>query len=127
MEERGRGTVNHEDSGKGDAPPQTRGDRTWRVVLAPLDPRGNPIRTPADRRWLWLLSREIGTSGDEETWRLIRDLNSYLSETCVHHWLPYDADEYMPAHRQCLWCNLITGPAGPSEQAGTRDDATEGA
>jgi hypothetical protein len=125
-EERRKGTVNHEDSSKDDALPQTWGDRAWRAILAPLDPHGNPIETPADRRWLWLLAREIDTSGDEETWRLVRDLNSYLSGTCVHHWLSYGADEYMPAHRQCLWCNLITSPAGPGEQGGAQDDATEG-
>ena len=117
--------MNHEGKGKDDAPPQSRGDRAGRLVLAPLDPHGNPIQTPTDRRWLWLLAREIDTSGNEETWRLVRDLKSYLNGTCVHHWLSYDGDDYLPAHRQCLWCDQLAAPE-PGEQAGTQDHATEG-
>ena len=118
--------MNHETGGKDGTPPQPWGDRAGQVVLAPLDPHGNPIATPADRRWLWLAAVEMGSSSDKELWPLAAALDSYLGETCEHHWLSYDADEYMPAHRQCLWCHRFTGPAEPGEQPGAQDHTAEG-
>jgi hypothetical protein len=119
--------VNHEPSRKDAASPQTWRDRAGRSVLDPNDPRGNPIQTPTDRRWLWRLAREIDTSRNEQMWQLVRDLNSYLTKTCVHHWMSYSGDEYMPAHRQCLWCDLLADPDEPGKQAGTQDHGREGA
>lgn len=95
-------------------PPQTWRDRAGTIVLSPADPHGQPIATPADRRWLWRVARQLTvTAPDAEVRQLAADLHRYLSETCEHHWLSHAAGEYLPAHRQCLWCSKITAPAGP--------------
>jgi hypothetical protein len=93
---------------------QTWRDQAGRIVLDLGDPRGQPIETPADRRWLWRIASQLTVTGiSGELWQLAGDLHGYLAETCEHHWLSYDSDEYLPAHRQCLWCKKITAPAEP--------------
>lgn len=80
-------------------------ENAGRALLDPNDPRGEPLTTPLDRRWLWRIESMLTVSGTTETHRTMqRDLRAYLNETCEHHWLPYDGDDQVPAHRQCLWC-----------------------
>ena len=93
-------------------------NRAPRSVLDPLDPGGEPITTPADRRWLWRLEGDLAVSATNDTLRqLARDLSAYLHETCEHHWRDYEASTWdhpdvaegdvIPAHRQCLWCSDV--------------------
>lgn len=108
-------------NGQSPAPPQTWRDRAGRIVLDPADPHSQPIETPADRRWLWRISHGLDVSATSEALaQLADDVHAYLAETCEHHWLSYEADEYLPAHRQCLWCKKITAPAEPGTRKGNR-------
>jgi hypothetical protein len=89
-------------------------ERAGRIVLDPRDPRGNPLTTPADRRWLWRIGNTLaGSAGTDELRQLAADLRGYLDETCEHHDLHYDGGEDYPPHDQCLWCGEVglTGDA----------------
>lgn len=80
-------------------------DRAGRIILDPNGPSGQPISTPADRRWLWRIEGFLAVMANTGLQRaLARDLRQYLNETCEHHWHDCAADEVIPAHRQCLWC-----------------------
>jgi len=86
-------------------PGQTWRERAGRVILDPNDARGNPVATPTDRRWLWRIEGDLAVSAATDAQRqLAADLRAYLIETCEHHLLPYDGDEDIPPHTQCLWC-----------------------
>ena len=89
-------------------------ERAGRIVLDPNDEDGNPVATPADRRWLWRIEGLLGVSATNDTQRqLAADLYAYLAETCEHHWRHYDGDDTFPPHDQCLWCCevVFTGEA----------------
>jgi len=88
-------------------------ERAGRIVLDPEDPRGMPLETPADRRWLWRIEGALAVSAANDTLKqLSADLYAYLAETCGHHWLHSDdsgepgGGDFGP-HRQCLWCNEV--------------------
>jgi hypothetical protein len=93
---------------------------TWRTrmprgVLDPRCPHGEPVTTPADRRMLWHLEGLIAVAATSDMLRQAAiDLRAYLDETCEHHWHDYEGDDVIPAHRQCLWCDLAE-PPGPDD------------
>lgn len=84
-----------------------------RSLLDPLDPRGAPLPTPLDRRWLWRVEQRLSQYGTGQLGDLARDLGQYLRETCEHHWLDYTdccdppGDGCLPPHRLCLWCQTF--------------------
>lgn len=85
-------------------------------------PRGEPCFTTSDRRWLWHLegSIAVGAPMGSVLEQVGRDLSAYLHETCEHHWNEYEAEDCIPAHRQCLWCSQVDwwhGPVGISGAA----------
>jgi hypothetical protein len=94
-------------SGKtGLEPGQTWRERAGRIILDPEDSRGNPVTAPADRRWLHRIEGALAVSATTGAQRqLAADLHAYLAETCEHHLVPYDGDEDIPPHTQCLWCD----------------------
>jgi len=95
-------------------PGETWRDRAGRIVLDPEDHRGNPLPTPADRRWLWRIEGTLAVSATNDiTRQLAADLYAYLAETCEHHMLHSEADEDFAALDQCLWCSTVefTGDA----------------
>lgn len=65
--------------------------------------------TDMDRRWLWLLEAALAVEAPtgSDLAQVAYDLKQYLHETCEHHWHGFDADAYLPAHRQCLYCNHV--------------------
>ena len=70
--------------------------------------QGDPDETSVDRRWLWRLEGFLAVSGTTDLQRQMgRDLAEYLFETCEHHWHEAAAENDIPAHRQCLWCNEV--------------------
>jgi hypothetical protein len=97
-------------SGKtGIEPGETWRERAGRIVLDPQDPHGDPLPTPADRRWLWRIRNTLAVSATNDAQRqLAADLRAYLDETCEHHMLHYDGDEAFAPHDQCLWCSEVT-------------------
>jgi hypothetical protein len=89
----------------GTSPGETWRQRAGRIVLDPRDPHGNPLPTPADRRWLWQVERALAASaGNSGLQQLGADLYDYLTETCEHHWLHYEGDGGSLRHEQCMWC-----------------------
>lgn len=96
---------------------------TWRQragsgVLDPNDPRGNPLATPTDRRWLWQIENQLAVSATNDTLRqLAADLRWYLAETCEHHYLHYEGDEEFATYDQCLWCNEVVFKGDAANQA----------
>lgn len=83
-------------------------ERAGRIVLDPLDPEGNELATPKDRRWLWRVESFLAVNATtEEQRRLASDLHAYLNVTCEHHWMNREAEQHIEAHRQCLWCNHV--------------------
>jgi hypothetical protein len=83
-------------------------DRVGSIVLDPNDPHGQPLPTPADRRWLHLIESRLAVSaGTPELRQLAADLHAYLNETCVHHWLYSEGDDMFAPHEQCLWCSAV--------------------
>lgn len=83
-------------------------ERAGRIVLDPEDPRGSPLETPADRRWLHRVEGLLAVAATNDTLKQLgADLYAYLAETCDHHYLPYDGDELFPPHKQCMWCNEV--------------------
>lgn len=90
-------------------PGETWRTRAGRIVLDQEDPRGMPLDTPLDRRWLWRIEHELGVSAANDTLRQLgADLYAYLTETCRHHWLRSAGDESVGAHEQCMWCGTVT-------------------
>jgi hypothetical protein len=86
-------------------PGRTWRERAGRGVLDPEDPRGDPLATPTDRRWLWRIQGTLSVSAVNGTQRqLAADLYAYLAETCEHHYLHSEGDGDFEPHRQCLWC-----------------------
>lgn len=94
-------------------PGSTWRDRAGLLILDPEDPRGDPIETPTDRRWLHRIEGFLSVSATNETQRQVAaDLRAYLYETCAHHWLHYSgSDDEIPEHWQCL-CGAarLSGP-----------------
>jgi hypothetical protein len=88
-------------------PGSTWRDRAGLVVLDPNDPRGNPLPTPTDRRWLHRIQSQLTSAPTLELRQLAADLHAYLDETCVHHWLHSEGDEDFGALDQCLWCSVV--------------------
>jgi hypothetical protein len=75
------------------------------ALLSPTGPRGEPIKTSQDRRWLWHVEGFLAVSGTTPAQHLLgRKIRAYLNETCEHHWLDYKGDADIPAHLQCMWC-----------------------
>jgi hypothetical protein len=90
----------------GTVPGESWRERAGLIVLDPNDPHGNPIPTPADRRWLWRIEGFLGVQATNDAQRqLAADLRAYLSETCGHHMTHHEGDETFAGHSQCLWCN----------------------
>lgn len=88
-------------------------DRAPAMLKSMDGPDGEPIPTPLDRRWLWRLEMFLAVSGTTDTHRaMARDLREYLTETCEHVWQGYEAEDDLPAHRQCLWCNDVQWEGG---------------
>jgi len=88
---------------------QTWRERAGRIVLDPLDAHGEPVATPADRRWLWRIEGLLAVSAtNDEQRQLAADLYAYLAETCGHHLRHYDGDSEIPEHDQCMWCCEVT-------------------
>jgi len=90
-----------------------------RGVVDPACPSGHRIETPTDHRLLWHLENEISAYATTEVdHQLARRLREYLNATCQHHWHYSEADEDYPAHRQCLWCNVVQQPGEYDQSAG---------
>lgn len=89
-------------------------ERAGRIILDPNDAHGEPVTTPADRRWLWKLESVLAVAATNDTLRqLAADLYAYLHETCEHHMHHFGGDETFPEHDQCMWCDevVFTGEA----------------
>jgi hypothetical protein len=92
-------------------------ERAGRGVLDPEDPRGNPLATPADRRWLWRVEGTLSVSAVNGTQRqLAADLYAYLTETCEHHYLHSEGDGDFEPHDQCLWCSEVEFTGGAANK-----------
>lgn len=81
-----------------------------RGVADPFCPSGHrlDVDTSTDHRLLWHIEGELSVLGGTERLRqLTSRLREYLNATCQHHWHEYEAEDDMPAHRQCLWCNAV--------------------
>lgn len=94
-------------------PGETWRERAGSIVLDPNDPNGDPLSTPADRRWLWRIEGALAVSATNDTLRQLgMDLRHYLAETCEHHMRHYDGEDDL-SYSQCLWCSdvVFTGEA----------------
>jgi hypothetical protein len=79
-------------------------------IFADHDLDGLPIVTSTDHRMLWhMRDYMLGATLTPYLQDLYRFLCDYLNATCQHHWREYwpTAEDYLPPHRQCLWCNGI--------------------
>ena len=88
--------------------------RNWRdnapasLLDSFTDADGAPCLTTLDRRWLWRLEQHLVVCGTTQYHRdMAADLRQYLNETCAHHWRIWAGDEYIEAHRQCVWCTEV--------------------
>jgi len=98
-------------------PPGTWRDRAPRSILDPAGPRDELVPALADRRWLWHIEGMLAVAGTSDLLRQLgTDLRGYLTESCEHHWLPYQGDEDIPAHRQCLWCPEVEWTPEPGHE-----------
>ncbi|QRY43152.1 hypothetical protein JVX93_21650 [Mycolicibacterium boenickei] len=78
-----------------------------RGVFGATGPDGEPITTPTDHRMLWRIRDDL-LGAPPYLRHVFELLNDYLAANCQHHWRYYEAEiGYMPAHRQCLWCNSV--------------------
>lgn len=79
-----------------------------RSIIDPKGPRGEPVTATTDRRLLWHIEGWLAVNGTNEGQHRVRlAIYRYLCDTCEHHWLDYEGDETIPAHKQCLWCNDV--------------------
>lgn len=78
-----------------------------RGVTDPFCPRGDVIETSTDHRILWHVEMALSGSGDANSRELGRAIRRYLNAACEHHWHSFEAEEHIPAHDQCLWCNDV--------------------
>lgn len=83
-----------------------------RAVFDPNGPGGEVIITPLEHRMLWWVRDQL-SGAPEYLQRTFDVLNTYLRESCQHHWRDYPKcctppkDDCDPPHRQCLWCHSV--------------------
>lgn len=86
-------------------------DLCVRGVVDPFCPDEHVITESTDRRLLWHIEGFLAVSGTNDAQRdLGVSLRRYLAVTCEHHWHDWQGDDLYPAHRQCLWCNVVEDP-----------------